>query len=720
MTETFEIAGEFFELTLDGKVVKVRSGPVGTKGKIHKTSYPNPDRAQLEYAKLVAQKRAAAAGPPAREPGPAPASPASTPDPPPRTTVSPEAAETPPAEPSPEPVAEPPQNASPLAESAPGDAEPRPAGAPVPAAQLTHQQSASAPPPPSAALPTEDPSLLLALPPEQRTSLAPRPAVDRARNVKKVPFVELFGNRVQGVVSSGSDIARVYVCWVEAGTFNFCCSTNNNRPCGGAYPAMPCGHIQDLLNEAHLQYGDELITRLKVRNYDPEMSQYKVKWFSDAGGALTKEPSGTVFSRFLSYLSYCELAARPGSCRELAWFPQQTVSAEPTHPLPAGLAESTTQIAGLDACLSNGFARLGPDHHASLETLAALYDGTPLTAAQAVEAIARSEFLTPHFLTLAKARAALLGAQHDALHALACAQFNLTPVAADDPPAAPAGPAATLLAGAQQWLMELALAGFEHLEDSSVAPFATLLSQLQGHPELTGPTALLTGFYQELLHGEPHPRRWADLWMAAMVGTEHLLGEAPFQELSGSFIPWGLAVQSHEFFLNASVYGLLNGKQAVRIPFATWKVDLVGELDLLDPTLMQCLEGPFELQVAGELSPHGDLLIKSAHVGAKANPFDHPVPQLPRVPALQRHPVQLTLPYKGAPPVPRSNTDLPESDNVLGLLRFDGGGWQLQPLAVLTRKGPVCSGGQLAKLHAKKKNPTLELLRERASRLLRS
>ncbi|MGK0290957.1 MAG: hypothetical protein ACI86H_002421 [bacterium] len=48
------------------------------------------------------------------------------------------------------------------------------------------------------------------------------------RNIKKVPFVELFNHRLQGVVSSGSDISRVYVSFFEAETLNYYCSTNNN------------------------------------------------------------------------------------------------------------------------------------------------------------------------------------------------------------------------------------------------------------------------------------------------------------------------------------------------------------------------------------------------------------------------------------------------------------------------------------------------------------
>ncbi len=64
--------------------------------------------------------------------------------------------------------------------------------------------------------------------------------IPKKRNIKKVPFVELFHGRLQGVVSSGSDIKRVYVSFFEAGTHDFYCSTNNNRPCGGL-GGYPCG-----------------------------------------------------------------------------------------------------------------------------------------------------------------------------------------------------------------------------------------------------------------------------------------------------------------------------------------------------------------------------------------------------------------------------------------------------------------------------------------------
>jgi hypothetical protein len=37
-------------------------------------------------------------------------------------------------------------------------------------------------------------------------------------------------------------------------------------------------------------------------------------------GSERKESPGVVFSRFLNYLRYCELEARPGTVLEMGWF----------------------------------------------------------------------------------------------------------------------------------------------------------------------------------------------------------------------------------------------------------------------------------------------------------------------------------------------------------------------------------------------------------------
>lgn len=157
----------------------------------------------------------------------------------------------------------------------------------------------------------------------ERSSTARVTAPSRPRKLAKVPFVELADGRLQGVVSSGSDIERVYVSSVAAATFAFACSTNNNRPCGGARGSF-CNHIQALVNEAVLQYGAQRVARyLRVEIADGEQGAPAVT----AAMRATRPPQGDataaapVFSRFLRHLAYLELAPTTAPLPEMQWFP---------------------------------------------------------------------------------------------------------------------------------------------------------------------------------------------------------------------------------------------------------------------------------------------------------------------------------------------------------------------------------------------------------------
>jgi hypothetical protein len=145
----------------------------------------------------------------------------------------------------------------------------------------------------------------------------------RPRKLAKVPFAELADGRLQGVVSSGSDIGRVYVSSVAAGGYTFACSTNNNRPCGGARGSF-CNHIRALIDEAVLQYGAARVARyLRVETGDGEPSARTIAAdMTDARPAQGDTTAAApVFSRFLRHLAYLELAPTTAPLPEMQWFP---------------------------------------------------------------------------------------------------------------------------------------------------------------------------------------------------------------------------------------------------------------------------------------------------------------------------------------------------------------------------------------------------------------
>ena len=133
--------------------------------------------------------------------------------------------------------------------------------------------------------------------------------------------MELADGRLQGVVSSGSDIERVYVSSVAAGSFEFACSTNNNRPCGGAH-GLFCKHIRSLISEAVLQYGAERVARyLRVDVADADAQSITAAMDQTRPSQGDNTAAAPVFSRFLHHLAYLELAPTTAPLPEMQWFP---------------------------------------------------------------------------------------------------------------------------------------------------------------------------------------------------------------------------------------------------------------------------------------------------------------------------------------------------------------------------------------------------------------
>lgn len=145
----------------------------------------------------------------------------------------------------------------------------------------------------------------------------------RPRRLAKVPFVELADGRLQGVVSSGSDIERVYVSSVAARSFAYACSTNNNRPCGGARGGF-CNHIRALAGEAVLQYGAERVgryMRIEPGAVEPSAAVLLTQMSAARPAPGDSSVAAQVFSRFLRQLAYLELPPTTAPLPEMQWFP---------------------------------------------------------------------------------------------------------------------------------------------------------------------------------------------------------------------------------------------------------------------------------------------------------------------------------------------------------------------------------------------------------------
>jgi hypothetical protein len=62
---------------------------------------------------------------------------------------------------------------------------------------------------------------------------------------------------------------------------------------------------------------------------------------------------------------------------------------------------------------------------------------------------------------------------------------------------------------------------------------------------------------------------------------------------------------------------------------------------------------------------------------------------------------------------------LAEAPELIALLRFDCGGWRFQPLCLRSARGFVMAGQEVAAARRRLKHRSVDVLKERASRLLR-
>ncbi|WP_214106347.1 hypothetical protein [Acrocarpospora catenulata] len=438
-----------------------------------------------------------------------------------------------------------------------------------------------------------------------------------------------------------------------------------------------------------------------------------------------------------------------------------------------GVDEAVDLIAGFDDALVNGFARLGEERTAALVALAGAVGGTPLgpAAAEAAEKIGAGSISEEHLTTLAGARTALFGAVHDALLDRLDSALGRTRAAWEGAQPQSTDP----LAGAcRSWLAELAITGWRGVDHDLASAADQAIQNLLAEPRLRRLAMLLDGLAAELRASSPigamarlPARRWADLWARASLLTKTGSLEAT-ERVSGRLLPLGVDIHEHGTAAQIQIHAILEPQgRLVRTSVAAAKVDTISgpfvwQLLSSYPVLLGALAKRLSLEITDmPLLPGGDLLWQEgkASSGPSSDPFAAARVQLsgasaPAVPPLERHPVRIaepvfiegyrsdghTLQLDGASlafdldRLPTSGPLTPQllkaSTACIGLMRWDGGQWRLQPLAVQANvkkellavhngdwaQGPTDQ--KVLKSYAKAGDP-VAVLKERAGRLLR-
>ncbi|MER5433702.1 hypothetical protein [Streptomyces sp. NPDC002588] len=450
-----------------------------------------------------------------------------------------------------------------------------------------------------------------------------------------------------------------------------------------------------------------------------------------------------------------------------------------------GLAEALAAVDAFDRCLVAGLLRPRTDQAGDLAEITRAVSGSPLASrvAEAAEKAAAGTAGEDHFLALAAARTALLGAAHDVLAARADAATGRTRTA--EPPSAPGDPQqVNLLVAARTWLADLARAGWRGIDHELVGGAAQIVSAMLPRPELRRLATLLDGFAAELAASCPGSaleripaRRWGDLWARALLLTRPGAADQPATAAAtGRLLPLGVDLHEHATAAQAQVHAVFEPadgtpSRLVRASVSVPKPDTVvaaGVWQLLRPhlSLLAALgEGRSMDLDAMPLTAEGDLVWDDtrARPGEAADPFATARVALPTAGAaptapLDRHPARLAEPVflegyttsadgdtvvltvagdqlaVDTDRIPVAGPLTPEaalaSGACIGLLRWDGGAFRLQPLAVETtvRRKTVAlhagawAGGTTDKTGVKAEKAATDavtVLRERAGRLLR-
>ncbi len=575
----------------------------------------------------------------------------------------------------------------------------------------------------------------------------------RKSGVKKVPYVEFHDNKIQGVVSSGSSIERVYVCVLDFNKNTFTCHTNNNRPCGGLRGSM-CSHLSSLMSNAK---DIEEIRNLGLLNNTYNLRQ--------DGSARYSE----VFTRFQERLRFLELdETQQESIPETRWFyskPRQMKSDSATnlYDLTNNLDKTTKLTQELAYLFYNGFSKLIQKEKEKLSQLADAFKNSPLReiVPQGLEKLQKNDFNKDNFTALVLAITSVYGAVHDALYDQANEvlgekiTFHIPEdsVSFDEYDVE----TRTLLDNIQNWLIDLAIRGFSDLNKESITSFETVLQTIEDNVDLKRLGVILRGLTNEILlvlsdtRNEEHSiqLRWMDLWCKAYLLT--LKKQAPVKgtKVTGNLKLVGLQTHVHTNFLTVVFNGILEVNKEniyVEIEKSKFIIDLIPieefwhQIKTENAVLFDGLLTSKIISVKNGNLLHGNLISEEFKATTKtfvlSEEFEKIVGKsllITKTKPIDRHPIHFKVPFVidekeikgneakvGKKIIPIRYDHQPikqksESNKSLMELRFDNG-WYFKPITSMGETNQFL--GQLT-VKPTTTASIYALLKERSSKILR-
>ncbi|WP_338396173.1 hypothetical protein [Fulvitalea axinellae] len=221
----------------------------------------------------------------------------------------------------------------------------------------------------------------------------------------------------------------------------------------------------------------------------------------------------------------------------------------------------------------------------SLNSFAQIFSSTPFESPlrQAIDALVRGELKSEYFKTIAGARLSLTGAIYDAqLNLLEDAGFGKWTAPQETPPAQPESP---LLESCLEFLTEMAINGFDSLENEQLQPFSQTLDNLLKNPQYNRQSSLLIGFINELSQSIPiHSmssvplRRWADMWSRAVINSTCVVENGKDETISGELFILGTDINQHSNCVSLKCHGIVQNEtenRFVNLTITTYKVDTI-------------------------------------------------------------------------------------------------------------------------------------------------